>query len=161
MKKLKADSIAGLLCMAFGIFFLIMTATNPQLSFIATTSDGVPGAGFFPYILSVLIIIMGAALVVRGIRQEGKQYVEWTPENKKNLRVMFLTVAGIIVFLAAWKITAPYFGNTTFMVCVFLFEIYLNKLFERTWKFALIYAVVFTAFIYLVFNVGFSILFNA
>lgn len=161
MKKLKADAIAGLLCMAFGIFFFIMTAINPQLSFIATTSDGVPGGGFFPYILSVLIIIMGAALVVRGVRQGDKQYVQWTLENKKNLKVMLLTVAGLIVFLAAWKITAPYFGNTAFMVCVFLFEIYLNKLFERTWKFALIYAVVFTAFIYLVFNMGFSILFNA
>ncbi len=161
MKKLKADAIAGLLCMALGAFFLIMTATNHQLSFIATTSDGVPGGGFFPYILSVLIIIMGGALVVRGLRQADKQYVQWTPENKKNLKIMFLTVAGIVVFLIAWKITAPYFGNNAFMACVFLLEIYLNKLFERSWKFTLIYAVVFTLFIYLVFNLGFSILFNA
>lgn len=161
MKKLKADAVAGLLCVAFGLFFLIMTATNPQLSFIATTSDGVPGGGFFPYILSILIVILGAALVIRGLRQEEKKYVEWTPENRKNLKIMLLTVAGLIVFLAAWKITAPYFENTAFMVCVFLFEIYLNKLFERTWKFALIYAVIFTLFIYLVFNMGFSILFNA
>lgn len=161
MKKLKADTIAGLICVAFGIFFLIMTATNPQLSFIATTSDGVPGGGFFPYILSVLIIIMGGALTVRGIRSEGVKYVDLTPENKKNLKVLLLMVAGLIVFLAAWKITAPMFGNPAFMVCVFLFEIYLNKLFERSWKFTLIYSAVFTAFIYLVFNMGFSILFNA
>ena len=161
MKKLSADAIAGLLCMAFGVFFLIMTATNPQLSFIATTSDGVPGGGFFPYILSIAVIIMGGALTVRVLKGNGKKYVEMTPERKKNLKVLLLTVAGLIVFLGVWKMTAPYFGNTAFMVCVFLFEIYLNKLFERTWKFTIIYAVIFTAFIYLVFSMGFSILFNA
>lgn len=161
MKKLSADAIAGLFAMAFGAFFLIMTAINPQLSFGSTTSDGVPGGGFFPYILSVLILIMGAALTARGLKNSEKKYVDMTPEMKKNLKIMILTVAGLVVFLAAWKITAPYFENTAFMVCVFLFEIYLNKLFERSWKFTLIYAVVFTAFIYLVFSVGFSILFNA
>lgn len=161
MKKISADTIAGLLCMAFGAFFLIMTATNPQLSFGTQTSDGVPGGGFFPYILSVLIIIMGGALTVRGIKNSDVKYVNMTPEMRKNLRIMLLTVAGLVVFLAAWKIAAPYFGNTAFMVCVFLFELYLNKLFERSWKFALIYALVFTAFIYLVFCMGFSILFNA
>ena len=160
MKKLKADSIAGLFCMAFGLFFLINTITNPQMSFIATTSDGVPGGGFFPYILSVLIIILGGALVVRGTKTEGPK-IEMNEEKRKNLRVMLLTVAGLIVFLAVWNFTADYFGNTAFLACVFLFEIYLNKLFERTWKFALIYAVIFTAFIYLVFNMGFSIQFTA
>ena len=161
MKKISADTIAGLLCMAFGAFFLIMTAINPQLSFGTQTSDGVPGGGFFPYILSVLIIIMGGALTMRGMKNSDKKYVDMTPEMKKNLKMMLLMVAGLVVFLAAWKITAPYFENTAFVVCVFLFEIYLNKLFERSWKFALIYAVVFTAFIYLVFSMGFSILFNA
>ncbi|MDD2958881.1 MAG: tripartite tricarboxylate transporter TctB family protein [Lachnospiraceae bacterium] len=161
MKKLKADTIAGLICMAFGVFFLIMTALNPQMAFVATTSDGVPGGGFFPYILSVAIILMGGGLTVRGIKTEAEQYVDMTPENKKNMKVLLLMVAGLVVFLIAWKLTAPHFGNNAFMACVFLFEIYLNKLFERSWKFALIYAVIFTAFIYLVFNMGFSILFNA
>ena len=161
MKKLSADAVAGLLCMAFGAFFFIMTAINPQLGFGSNTSDGVPGGGFFPYILSVLIVIMGGALVVLGVKNSDVKYVDMTPEMRKNLKIMLLTVAGLVVFLAAWKITAPYFGNTAFMTCVFLFEIYLNKLFERSWKFALIYAVIFTAFIYLVFSMGFSILFNA
>ncbi len=161
MKKLKADTIAGIICMAFGVFFLIMTIRNPQMSFIATTSDGVPGGGFFPYILSVLIIIMGGALAVRGIKTEGKVYVEMTEENRKNLKVLIFMVLGLIVFLAAWKMTAPMFGNAAFMCCVFLFELYLNRLFERSWKFTVIYAAIFTVFIYVVFNVGFKILFNA
>lgn len=161
MKKLKADTIAGIICMAFGVFFLIMTKSNPQMSFIATTSDGVPGGGFFPYILSILIIIMGGALAVRGMKTEGKVYVEMTEENRKNLKTLIFMVLGLIVFLAAWKFTAPMFGNTAFMCCVFLFELYMNRLFERSWKFTFIYSAVFTAFIYVVFNVGFKILFNA
>ena len=87
MKKIKADMVAGALFMVFGLFFLIQTASNPQMSFIATTSDGVPGGGFFPYILSILIIIMGGALVVRGARTEGKKYVELTEENKKQFYI--------------------------------------------------------------------------
>ena len=161
MKKIKADMVAGALFMIFGLFFLIQTASNPQMSFIATTSDGVPGGGFFPYILSILIIIMGDALVVRGARNEGKKYVELTEENKKNLRILLMTVAGLIVFLAVWKMTAGTFGNTAFLICVCLFEIYLNKIFERTWKFTLIYSAGFTLFVYLVFSLGFKIIFNA
>lgn len=161
MKKFNADAVAGLIVAAVGAFFFVMTLTNPQMSFVSKTSDGVPGGGFFPYILSVLLVVLGLALTGRSLKNEPVKYVEMTEENRKNLKTMLLTIAGFIVFLAAWKITAPYFGNPAFMVCVFLFEIFLNKLFERTWKFTLIYASVFTVFIYLVFNVAFSILFNA
>lgn len=159
MKKFNADALTGIIVAAVGAFFFIMTLINPQMTFVSTTSDGVPGGGFFPFILSAALFILGIALTGRSLKGETVKYVDMTEENKKNLKTMLFTVGGFIVFLIAWKITSPIFGNIAFMICVFLFEIYLNKLFERTWKFTLIYAVIFTAFIYLVFNVGFSIQF--
>lgn len=161
MKKFNADALAGIIVAAVGAFFFIMTLTNPQMSFVSTTSDGVPGGGFFPYILSAILFILGVALTGRSLMNEPVKYVEMNEENRKNLKVMLLTIAGFVVFLIAWKVTAPYFGNPAFIVCVFLLELFLNRLFERTWKYTVIYSTVFTLFIYLVFNVGFSILFNA
>ena len=161
MKKFNADALAGIIVAAVGAFFFIMTLTNPQMSFVSTTSDGVPGGGFFPYILSAILFILGVALTGRSLMNEPVKYVEMTEENKKNLKVMLLTIAGFVVFLIVWKLTAPYLGNPAVIACVFLLELFLNRLFERTWKYTVIYSTVFTLFIFLVFNVGFSILFNA
>jgi len=147
--------------MLFGAAFLIMTAQNPKLGFIATTSDGVPGGGFFPYLLSILIIFMSIVLIVRSIIRTPEKYIEITPETKINTITLFSTIIGLVVFLVIWSITADLFGNIAFLICVFIFEVFLNKLFKRSWKFTIIYSAVFTAFIYAVFNLGFKIMFNA
>ena len=150
----KGDTVPGILVILMGVFFLIMTMITPNLSFGSTTSDGVPGAGFFPYIFSVLLTIMGVALLIRGLRQNGTvQYLHLDAERKRNLKSLLLAVAGLIVFLIFWQITDLFF------VGVFLFSIYLNLVFQRTKKFTLIYAVVFSAFIYVVFSLAFSIQF--
>lgn len=151
-KKLKGDTLPGLATIMFGIFFLVKTLTTDTLSFAATTSDGVPGAGFFPCILSGALIFSGIILMIRGLRQNGeKQYVTLDAEMKGNLKILALTVAGLIIFLAFWYLT------NLFIVGVMLFAVYLNKLYGRNWKFSVIYAVIFTSFIYLVFMVAFSI----
>lgn len=152
--KLKGDVIPGLLVILMGIFFLITTKFTPNLAFGSTTSDGVPGAGFFPYIFSVILIIFGIALLLRGLKQNGSvQYMKLDDELRINLKMLFYTVIGLIVFLAFWQLT------TLFFVGVFLFCIYLNIIFQRTRKFTAIYAVGFTLFVYLVFSVAFSIQF--
>lgn len=152
----KGDTIPGLLVCAFGLTFLISTIMTPNLTIQSTTSDGVPGAGFFPYLLSTVVTLLGAALTVRGIRQKGSvQYIKLDPEILKNLKVLALTVLGLVVFLAFWQLTH------LFIVGVLLFCLYLNKLFERSWKFNAVYTVIFTVFIYAVFTLGFSIQFGA
>lgn len=152
----KGDTIPGLLVCAFGLAFLIATLLTPNLTIQSTTSDGVPGAGFFPYLLGSAVTLLGAALFVRGLRQKGTvQYIKLDPEIQKNLKILLLTVVGLVVFLAFWQLTH------LFTVGVLLFCLYLNRLFERPWKFNAIYSVVFTVFIYAVFTLGFSIQFGA
>ncbi len=151
----------GIVFALVGIFFLIYTIISPQLTFGSTTSDGVPGAGFFPYILSALLIILGVVLVIRSQSKEIKPYVEMTDEVRGNLRTMLIMLAGFVVFLLVWKLLSGFIGNWGFLACVFVFEIFINKLFQRSWKFTLIYAAVLTVFIYLVFNLAFKITFTA
>lgn len=152
--KLKGDVIPGLLVVLTGVFFLITTMVTPNLAFGSTTSDGVPGAGFFPYIFSVVLIILGAALFMRGLRQNGAvQYMKLDDELRQNLKLLLKTTVGLIAFLAFWQLT------TLFFVGVLLFCLYLNIIFQRTRKFTAIYAIGFTLFVYLVFSVAFSIQF--
>lgn len=151
-KKLKGDTVPGMITIFIGIFFLVKTLATDNLSFVATTSDGVPGAGFFPCILSGALIFSGIILMIRGLRQNGeKQYVALDAEMRGNIKILLLTVAGLAVFLAFWYLT------DLFIVGVLLFAVFLNKLYERKWKYTIIYAVVFTVFIYLVFMMAFSI----
>ncbi|BDF35227.1 hypothetical protein CE91St62_32890 [Lachnospiraceae bacterium] len=151
-KKLKGDTVPGMITIFIGIFFLVKTLATDTLSFVATTSDGVPGAGFFPCILSGALICSGIILMIRGLRQNGeKQYVALDAEMRGNIKILLLTVAGLAVFLAFWYLT------DLFIVGVLLFAVFLNKLYERKWKYTIMYAVVFTVFIYLVFMVAFSI----
>ncbi len=152
----KGDTIPGVITMLFGLLFVAATAANPKLTAISQTSDGVPGAGFFPYLLGFGVMILGALLVIRGLRQKGQvQYINLEEETKQNLKILALSVLGIVVFLAFWKLTGQ------FIIGMLILCLYLNRLFQRSWKFNIIYSAVFTAFIYFTFFVGFSIQFVA
>ena len=152
----KGDTIPGVITMLFGLIFVTATAANPKLTAVSQTSDGVPGAGFFPYLLGFGVIILGALLVMRGLRQKGQvQYINLEEETKQNLKVLFLSMLGIVLFLVFWKLTGQ------FIIGMLIVCFYLNWLFQRSWKFNVIYTVAFTAFIYLTFFVGFSIQFVA
>lgn len=160
-KKFGADTMAGIITVIVGLFFLIMTAIDPKMTF-GIGSDFAPGPGFYPYILSSLIVIFGIALIVRGIKIAGiKEYFEMNTERKSNISMMVKLIIGLVVFLAVWKMLAPNFGDIVFYIGVFLFEIFMNKIFERSWKFTILYALIFTAFVFVVFNLGFKISFNA
>lgn len=162
MKKQKADMIGGIAAVAVGAFFFIQTLQNKQMSFFSTTSDGVPGGGFFPYILCVLIMIMGLGLIVRGALKGNKVFFMIDPEMRENMKLMASTLVAILAFLALWKWLAPILGNSAFYSCVAVLELVLNKfMFKRTWLFSILYAVIFTLFIYLVFGMFFAIQFNA
>lgn len=151
----KGDTVPGVLVSVLGIIFMIATLTNTQLTIAPVTSDGVPGAGFFPFLLSALLIVLGSVLILSGIRQKGEvKYFNLTVETKQNLKILLLVVIGLVVFLIFWKLTH------FFYLGVLLVSLYLNKVFKRNLSFILIYSVIFTAFIYMAFTMGFSIQFT-
>lgn len=151
----KGDTIPGILTTLFGFIFFYAALMAPNLHFRSTTSDNVPGAGFFPYIIGGLVMALGIVLTIRGLCQKGRiQYFVLNEERKGNLKVLGLTILGLLAFMVFWQTTRQ------FIIAVFALCLYLNWVFKRTWKFNLIYSGVFTAFIYLLFTVAFSIQFG-
>lgn len=151
----KGDTIPGALIAVFGFAVTIYTLMEDTMRYSSQSSDGVPGAGFFPVLLGLAVGILGLALMIRGILKRGQvQYFNIDPEIKKNLKRLLLAAAGIVVFFVLWQTTRQ------FIPFMALLCLYLNLIFGRTWKFNLIYTVVFTLFIYAAFVKGFSIQFN-
>ena len=146
----KGDTIPGLITAIFGYSVAIYTLLEDTMRVNAQSSDGVPGAGFFPVLLGFAVGILGTILFVRGILQKGSvQYFQVDPEIKFNLKRL-----GLVIFFILWQTTKR------FIVCVPILCFALNAIFGRKLKYNIIYTVVFTAFIYLAFVVGFSIQFN-
>ncbi|MBQ6594078.1 MAG: tripartite tricarboxylate transporter TctB family protein [Clostridia bacterium] len=155
--KWKGDTIPGVAAVVVGLIIVILTLAGGEdmTILVAKKRGNVPGPGFFPMICGALMIIFGAALAVRGIRQNGTvHYFEMTEEMRGNIKTAVLVLAGLIAFLVLWKLT------NWFVPLVFVYAVYLNMLFKRSWKFTLIFSVIITAFIYFLFVRGFSVTFR-
>ena len=149
------DTIPGIVTVLVGGASLAYVSTQPRMTVLTDSSGGSLGPGFFPVACSVILVILGIALIVRGIRQGGKvRYFEMTPEKKANLRTVALVTGMCILFLVAWKLTRK------FLVCLFVYSIVINKLLKRSWVFTIIFSVVLTAFVYCLFDLGFSVTFR-
>lgn len=144
----KGDTVPGLLVVGFGIMFLI---PGTQLGIASTTSDNVPGAGFFPVIISVAVILFGLALFVKGLKDNGKLvYFQMDEEQKANVRPFFLTILGIAAFFVIWKFVR-------FEVAALAFSLFLNWVYHRSWKFNVAFTVIFVGLIYCIFSLGLKI----
>lgn len=151
----KGDTIPGLLIALFGFAVAAYTLMDETMLVQAQSSDGVPGAGFFPALLGAVVGILGVVLLVRGLMQKGSvQYFKLDEEVAQNLRTLLLAAAGIVVFFVVWQLTKQ------FILCVPVLCFFLNFIFGRNLKFNIIYTVVFTVFLYAAFVLGFSVQFN-
>ena len=151
----KGDTIPGLITALFGFSVAAYTLLEDTMKVQAQSSDGVPGAGFFPVLLGTIVGVLGLALMFRGLRQKGSvQYFKLDPEIRSNLKRLVLTIAGIVVFFILWQTTKQ------FILCVPLLCFFLNWIFGRSLKYNILYTVIFTVFLYLAFVVGFKVQFN-
>lgn len=151
----KGDTIPGIITALFGYSVAIYTLVEDTMRFNAQSSDGVPGAGFFPVLLGFAVGILGTILTIRGIRQRGTvQYFNIDPEIKYNLKRLGLAALAVVVFFILWQTTKQ------FIVCMAAVCFALNAVFGRSLKFNLIYTTIFTVFIYASFVLGFSVQFN-
>lgn len=143
--KGKEDAIAGGCFIALAVAFII-----PSLSFPGGTADGVPGPGYFPILLGVLLILLSIGLIVTGI-------VKKTSFNvvdelfKANAKPFILTIVAVIAYLILWNLL-PFLVNTS----LFLFA--LGLIYERKIVYNIIFSVATTAVLYLVFDNVFHVM---
>lgn len=176
MKIYKPDLIGGLVVVLVGVFFAGYALLDSNLTYSARTSDGVPGAGFFPILFGFLMALSGLLLVVRSLGLRAKESDEETgpveeelseddapvieqkagsPEEQRlNNRILLLTVLTVLAFLLFWKLTGWFYP------ALIVTTVILGRIFEKTWVFSVLFAVVFAAFIYASFGMAFSIRFS-
>lgn len=157
----KGDTIPGLVSAAFGGIVLALTLTGKNMQIAPSMMTGnAPGPGFFPVICSSLLVIFGILLFIRGLRQKGTvNYFVMTDEIRGNIKVALAVFAGLVVMLIAWKLLSPLF-DYAFILCAFVFAVYLNVLFKRSKLFTVLFSLGITALIYFMFMKGFSVTFK-
>lgn len=145
-----ADVILGVISLLISIWFFVMSQGFKS----GTVSDGVPGAGFFPTILCVIMGIVSIILIIQGFRQKKhyfsvKRHIKDLSENTRNL---LLTIAALLVFMVLWRFTF-------FILSLALLIFFLNTLFHQKILTNIIYTGVFVSVIYLVFGKIFHVMF--
>ncbi len=139
---MKGDTVSGIIFTAFGGLFLFPSL---ELGLASQTSDGVPGAGFFPFWISVVVIAIGLTLFIMGIKSKvSVPYFSMNAEQKENLKPFFLTGASVIVFLVLWLLLG-------FLPAAIALSILLNVLYKRTIKFIALYTLLFVGVLYYIF----------
>jgi putative tricarboxylic transport membrane protein len=130
----RQNLIGGALSVAFGIFVLAVALHYPMGSLLRM------GPGFFPCIVAVLIVLLGLALFITGLRirpDASPIKIQW--------RSVIAIAAGVILFAVSLERIG--------LVPATLALVLVSSLAEPRWqpRRAAILAVVVTAFVYLLF----------
>jgi hypothetical protein len=80
------DFIAGLIFAALGIAAIVLGSAYP----LGTAAR--MGPGYFPRILGILLIVLGAALTLRGLRLQGGPLPRW------KLRPTLIVITSVVLF---------------------------------------------------------------
>ena len=73
----KGDTIPGLITAVFGYSVAIYVLLEDTMRWNAQSSDGVPGAGFFPVLLGFAVGILGTILFIR-CKRAAYSIFRWT-----------------------------------------------------------------------------------
>jgi len=126
-------------CTVVALLFLI-----PALGFPGGSGDGSPGPGYFPIIVSTIIIILAIVLAVGYIRHKEK-YFQTNETERSNLPVLLIT-GGAVVLYTIFFMFLPYIPLTI------VFMGFLNWLYKRKWIFNVIFSVLFAVISYIIFS---------
>ena len=90
--KLRADHVAGAFFVAIGLLVNILSGDLPygQLS--------MPGAGFLPRIVAVLIILFGGLLFLRARESPTFSEIAWD-DGRHALQVIVITAAAVLLYI--------------------------------------------------------------
>jgi hypothetical protein len=88
---LRADHVAGAAFVLFGALIIALSGDLP------TGRLSMPGSGFLPKIIAVLLMIFGAALIVRGKESPAFAELGWS-DLPHAVQVVAITAAGIALY---------------------------------------------------------------
>jgi hypothetical protein len=136
------DFFAGLLFIAFGIAAFAIGGHYP----LGTTAR--MGPGYFPRLLGVLLIALGAIVALRGLKLEGE------PIRFGSLKPVAIVLGSVVLF----GLLSPHIGLVFASIMLIVMSSAASA--EFRWKEALVSGVVLAAGAVLVFIVGLGLLFS-
>ena len=110
----KSDIICGVVLFIFGLYICLKSLQYP----LGTTS--LPGAGLFPLIAAILLIILSSCIVISSFLQRDEQILSKVPffpakETPKRILYGFVSLVGF-----RYLVPILGFGPTTFIFIFFL-----------------------------------------
>lgn len=134
----RADTIVAVLFAALGAFLVVSGTAFPA------GIAGIPGAGFFPQAIGVLMGLLAIALWQKGRRRSIESV------SIANVREVAVTAALLLAYLLLWG-TGWFVVRTTVFLAITL--IFLGQ----RWLPSLGYAVALSVFAYLAFDTGLNV----
>ncbi|MDR0486344.1 MAG: tripartite tricarboxylate transporter TctB family protein [Elusimicrobiota bacterium] len=135
----KSGIIFCLCCIAAALFFMLLA-----LGFPGASADGTPGPGYFPIIVSSAVIALSLVLSISYIKRKEK-YFQTNEIERANFPTLLLTGAAIVIY-------AVLFMFIPFVPLSIAFLIFLNRLYQRSWRFNIIFSILFTLCAYFIFE---------
>jgi hypothetical protein len=134
-------------CVLAALVFMI-----PALGFPGTSVDGAPGPGYFPVIVSAVIIVLAITLAVTYLRHKEK-YFQTNENERSNLPTLLVTGGAIVLYTILFMaLRSLHLFITPFIPLTIVFLGFLNWLYKRKWVYNGIFSVVFTLVLYFVFS---------
>ena len=121
------DFFAGLIFVAFGAGAVVLGSAYP----LGTAAR--MGPGYFPRILGIMLIVLGAALALRGLRLQGSPLPAW------KWRPTLIVIGSVVLF----GLTAPTLGLVIASILLIVASSAAST--EFRWKEALVSGVVLAA----------------
>lgn len=142
VKKLNAGLIMGILFTVYSLYYFIMSFSYPYINRFGV------GPGFFPRWVAILAIIAGVSYILMSLFKDKFIVGEILPGGKEliNVGTVVLAILGFILFV----------NYTGFCIAstLLLFFIFIRS---YTWWKAILYAVIATVVVFLIFKIGFSV----
>jgi putative tricarboxylic transport membrane protein len=149
--KLSREHGLGIACIAISLAVLCITPSFPK----GQASVNITGPAFFPNVLAVAFIILGTIQLIAATRASLKSRTENAQKTKPSAQANRTRQAIEFIILIVAFIFA--FEPLGFFTSTIVFLFLLMLLLGLTWWKSLLYSLIFTAVIYLLFGVLFTI----
>ncbi|SHE80510.1 tripartite tricarboxylate transporter TctB family protein [Alkalibacter saccharofermentans] len=144
-RLLNADAIFASIVLAISVGFYIMS-----LSFTRETVGGNVNEGFFPRMLAVGVALMALYIIIGSIKNN-VHYFELKDGNKDILKTVGICMSLFVLYIISWN-------HVHFLIKTIIFLLAMCRVLKLKLLFSVIYSVVFSVGIYMLFTQAFRIL---
>mgnify|MGYP001216182192 CR=1 FL=1 len=134
---------AGLVFVGISIVVALLFMI-PAFSMPKGTVDGAPGPGYFPIIISAIVLLLSVILGIVYLREDIKIFKR-TENQKKNTPKLIISMIAILVYALLFSVL-PFIPVTIVGIG------FLNWLYGKKWIENIIFSVVFTLVLYFIFS---------